>query len=265
MKNIKKRSISLLLALFLLLTAVPGHVFADDTETVFSPSDRDATDNRIEKLPFWRQDKSNLPQNAWTDVEGSYYWDNMAHSFKRSGNWSEDLLCIAASQLGYRESKLNYREDDNGFRRGYTRYGAWYGDTYGEWCAMFVCFCMHYAGISDEIVPYEANCNEWVKKLWRKDLFVYSALAEPKLGDLIFLGDVNGAYHMGIICSFDTEKGETVYIQGNDLDKVSRGRIASDSTYILGYGVLPVNPARSAEAPCERIVRAFEQAFSSIG
>jgi hypothetical protein len=31
--------------------------------------------------------------------------------------------------------------------KGITRYGQWYGDAYGDWCAMFVSFCMNNAGI----------------------------------------------------------------------------------------------------------------------
>ena len=68
------------------------------------------------------------------------------------------------------DSFLAYRE---GVRRGYTRYGAWYGMPYSDWSAMFVSFCLHYAGVED--FPLEASCSEWVADLTEKELHTPTA------------------------------------------------------------------------------------------
>ena len=45
-------------------------------------------------------------------------------------------MAIARTQLGYEESSLNFIVDEEGMRKGYTRYGDWFGSDYGDWCAM---------------------------------------------------------------------------------------------------------------------------------
>ena len=65
---------------------------------------------------------------------------------------------MAKSQIGYTQSGRNYEVDDAGGKHGYTRYGAWYGYPYSEWCAMFASFCLHYAGVAQADVPYAAGC-----------------------------------------------------------------------------------------------------------
>ena len=64
-----------------------------------------------------------------------------------SGVWREDTNAVARSQLGYRESAAQLTAAEDGTEHfGYTRYGAWYGNPWGEWNTMFVYFCLHYAG-----------------------------------------------------------------------------------------------------------------------
>ena len=48
-------------------------------------------------------------------------------------------------------------------RRGYNRYGAWYGQPYGPWDAKFIAFCLHYAGV--EGIPYDADTAQWLETL----------------------------------------------------------------------------------------------------
>ena len=191
MKERGKRRIALALALLLVFCLLPAGVSADGAA---SPAARlSAADAEVgqtlEKTPFWKRDKSHLPQNDWTDVESSLTWYLIGATFKHTRDWDLDLLCLAKSQLGYRESKLNYRDDSAGKRHGYTRYGAWYSNPYGEWCAMFAAFCLHFAGIPEETVPVHANCYLWQTKLIRQDLFVFASKADPKPGDLVFLGE----------------------------------------------------------------------------
>ena len=79
------------------------------------------------------------------DVESPLDWQNLFADYPYTGDLRQDLAGIAKTQAGYAESTRNFEVDDNGIRRGYTRYGAWYGTPYRDWSAMFVSFCVHYA------------------------------------------------------------------------------------------------------------------------
>lgn len=250
------KSISLLLALLLVFSLLPPAFAAGESEE--GPETEPVPETGLDKVFFWRADKSDLPQNVWTDLEKRADWERMAACYKRSGDWARDLLMIAQSQLGYRESKLNRRPDSRGVLQGYTRYGAWYGHPHGEWCAMFVSFCLYYAGVPKDVLSYESNCSQWIKQLKRRSLYASRDDAEPKPGDLIFLGFADEARHVGIVKAFDSEANEVVYLQGNDDGAVTVGRIAGDNANILGYGSMPANPALSAETPEQRFARALE-------
>ena len=76
------------------------------------------------------------------DLEDETDWWRMFADMELSGNWAQDLLMVAESQLGYTESVLNFDNEDPWNPKGYTRYGAWFGLPYGDWCAMFVSFCL---------------------------------------------------------------------------------------------------------------------------
>ena len=91
-----------------------------------------------------------------------------------SGDWAADVLAIAESQLGYRESKDNYIVAEDGSTKGYTRYGEWYGDPYGHWCAMFVSFCLSYGQVDEEQMPLDSNCQNWIETLSKEEFDLYS-------------------------------------------------------------------------------------------
>lgn len=113
------------------------------------------------------------------DVETQSDWEaTLPSDDEMTGEWPADVLAVAESQLGYAESSANYAvsTDASGAEtaKGYSRYGAWFGDAYGDWCAMFVSFCLHYAGVPEEAMPQDANCQNWIEtfaledvQLWR--------------------------------------------------------------------------------------------------
>lgn len=72
-----------------------------------------------------------------------------------SGNWAEDLLAVAESQLGYEQSERNFQLDDADGEtvRHYTRYGNDYGNDYGPWDVMFLSYCLKYADIPQSAIP----------------------------------------------------------------------------------------------------------------
>lgn len=180
------------------------------------------------------------------DVEDEVDWWRMFGDMPLTGIWAEDLLRVAESQLGYTESERNYVEEEPGHPKGYTRYGAWYGIPYGDWCAMFVSFCMYYAGIPENYVPYNCHCNEWIRDL--RDRGFYRNWDEgyvPKPGDFVFFDfDMDEkAEHMGIICDVDLEKGWLYTIEGNRYNYVEQFVLTMDDYAIIGYCELPENPA----------------------
>lgn len=72
-----------------------------------------------------------------------------------SGNWADDLLAVAQSQLGYEQSERNFQLDDADGEtvRYYTRYGNDYGNDYGPWDVMFLSYCLKYADIPQSAIP----------------------------------------------------------------------------------------------------------------
>ena len=77
-----------------------------------------------------------------------------------TGVWNEDLLTVAQGQLGYEQSEKNFKldTDDGETLRYYTRYGAWYGNSYGAgWDVMFLSYCLNHANIPQSAIPQESG------------------------------------------------------------------------------------------------------------
>lgn len=146
-----------------------------------------------------------------------------------SGNISKDIVAVAKSQLGYAESERNFVLDELGVRKSYTRYGAWYGNPYGDWNAMFAAFCLHYAGVPQEIVPTVGGCYAWYSVLMDNGLLVTAEDAAdmgyyPQPSDLVFF-DTDGdgiADRVGIVSElvnfgYNTIEGDVKTESGDEL------------------------------------------------
>lgn len=182
------------------------------------------------------------------DVESPVVWERTVAGTELTGVWADDLLAVAQSQLGYTESAANYIVmNDEKTIKGYTRYGDWYGSSYGDWCAMFVSFCLHYAEIPEAVIPYEASCSRWIEILSTPDLNLYHSTGAyaPARGDIVFFdNDGNGlSDHVGIVAGVDTEMARLETIEGNSKDSVQQVTYAVDDSRILGYGALPEKEA----------------------
>ena len=176
-------------------------------------------------------------QNA--DLETAAKWEKTLENVELTGDWAEDIVAIANSQLGYIESERNYTviksEDGAETKKGYSRYGAWYGDSYGDWCAMFVSFCLHYAD-ADEF-PAEANCQRWVTRFETDEVWESAASYIPGRGDLLFFDYTQGgtAQHVAIVEEYDEEIQTVHTIEGNSSDMVARREYALEDSSIMGY------------------------------
>lgn len=93
------------------------------------------------------------------DVETPEEWQAANDEAVMTGNWDEDLVSVAKTQLGYEQSEKNFEIDpaDGVTLRYYSRYGQSYGNPYGEWDVMFLSYCLKYAGIPQSAIPQEAS------------------------------------------------------------------------------------------------------------
>ncbi len=180
--------------------------------------------------------------DASADVETAKDWEQTLDAVERTGVPAADLVAVAKSQLGYAESTRNYAVEDDQ-KKGYTRYGDWFGDAYGDWSAMFAAFCLHYANVD---YPMDGDCDSWMEALRtapRDDLRM-AADETPATGDLAFL-DLDGddtVDHMGIITAVPEDDADTADIRmivGDAEDCVQYESYQSGAAEILAYGKLP--------------------------
>ena len=177
--------------------------------------------------------------NIKADLETSDDWEMTFADMVRGPTTKENVVLVAQSQLGYTESTLNFQVDASGVRRGITRYGQWYGNPYGDWSAMFVSFCLHYAGAQD--APANAGPESMRLEWEAAGLYKAAADASPEIGNLLFLnksgGATQGANAVAIITGFD-ETSITV-IEGDLNDTVAETRYEMSDQAIMGYGLVP--------------------------
>ena len=92
------------------------------------------------------------------DIETEDDW-LAATNIQLTGQWNTDLLAVAETQLGYKQSEKNFEIDasDGVSLRYYSRYGQFYNNPYGEWDVMFLAYCLKYAGVDRSVIPQRAS------------------------------------------------------------------------------------------------------------
>ncbi len=170
------------------------------------------------------------------DVETAETWEQTFAGVTLTGNWRQDTLAIAETQLGYAESTKNYVVAEDGETvKGYTRYGAWCEEPYGDWNTMFLTFCLHYAGV--EGVPPDRDCGGWVTS-WA-DAFEPAQSHTPAVGDLVlFDRDGDGTADRAGLVAQITDSGFAA-MEGDAEDAVRLMTYGADAPGILGYINLP--------------------------
>lgn len=173
------------------------------------------------------------------DVETAELWEQTFAGVTLTGNWRQDTLAIAETQLGYAESTKNYVVAEDGETvKGYTRYGAWCEEPYGDWNVMFLTFCLHYAGV--EGVPPDRDCGGWVTS-WA-DAFEPAQSHTPAVGDLVlFDRDGDGTADRAGLVAQITDSGFAA-MEGDAEDAVGLLTYGTDDPGILGYINLPEGP-----------------------
>lgn len=171
------------------------------------------------------------------DVETAELWEQTFAGVTLTGNWRQDTLAIAETQLGYAESTKNYLVAEDGETvKGYTRYGAWCEEPYGDWNVMFLTFCLHYAGVEG----VDRDCGGWVTS-WA-DAFEPAQSHTPAVGDLVlFDRDGDGTADRAGLVAQITDSGFAA-MEGDAEDAVRLLTYGADAPGILGYINLPEGP-----------------------
>lgn len=144
----------------------------------------------------------------------------------------ENMLKIAESQLGYRETAENI-----------TKYGKWYGMDGQPWCAMFVSWCARRAGVPQSVIPNFASCTYGGMKWFREQGRWKGAYYTPQGGDLVFFdfeeedgsGRDGQAEHVAIVEYATKDKIHT--IEGNTDNEMVERRERPRNEDVLGFGV----------------------------
>ncbi|MCD7746564.1 MAG: DUF2272 domain-containing protein [Lachnospiraceae bacterium] len=181
--------------------------------------------------------------------EDASVWEQSVAGVTLTGDWAEDIVAIALTQLGVSENKENFTVTEDGETHYYSRYGQWYGDDYTEWSAAFVQFCAAYAGISETYIPKEANVGKWLNESLAALYTIYTDTASyvPQAGDLIFfdtnqytdgcsqLQDDGTPAHVGIVISVNEETNTVQTVEGNSDGTVAKREYPLNNEHIFGY------------------------------
>lgn len=137
------------------------------------------------------------------------------------------LLFVARGELGQGETPPG---------SNITKYGAWYPMNGAAWCAMFVSWCAHVAGIPTSIIPKHAYTPTGAKWFYDRNRWGTT----PKRGAIVYFAFYGPTYqnrwkgicHVGIVESVEAD-GSIITIEGNVGNKVQRLRRRAN---IAGYG-----------------------------
>ena len=185
-----------------------------------------------EEVEIIEEEEENIEEDPeqWEKQYANVHWKDA---------WGKDLVTAAGKQLGYEEKTVTLKD---GSEKIYTRYGQFAGDKYLEnWDGAFVNFCMHFAGLEDAgIFTDETDAARWISEFKKeseenKDYLTSKEDYEPEAGDLVFLQEKGKAQQMGIVSSYNDEKGEIEVIQGDSDGKVEKNTYDETDSDIKTY------------------------------
>lgn len=182
------------------------------------------------------------------EEESAEIWEATFSDVVLMESWPENVVQIAKTQLGYTQADQTM---EDGSVQPYTRYGHWYGMPNEAWDAMFVSFCLDYAGV--ENFPVHYDCDAWIEQLRMDCLYQTPETYDPKPGDLIFFDwdqTENSeepipveADHVGIVAEVlpqtEAEPARIKTIEGDVDGQVCETVYQLDDIRIIGYGQLP--------------------------
>lgn len=247
-RRMRMIAILLVLSLLVLLDVFwvlrqPGLTLAGDADCQITEHTHDATCQNGET-------RCNLIEHVHTlecysdeiaDTETQLDWQKMFADYPYTGDLRTDLVGVAKTQVGYAESILNFEVDQTGQRRGYTRYGAWYGAPYSDWSAMFVSFCLHYAGANPNDAPGNTGASSMAKHWQALGKYASVGTYHPSQGDLVFFTDNT----VGIVS--EVQNVTFCVIRGDVDHAVSNDVMALTDASIAGWGLTGKNKLPESE------------------
>ena len=167
-------------------------------------------------------------------MSGKYY--QALCQVELTGDQRVDIVNVALSQSGYQEGgnwAILSGEVYGGVN--YTEFGYWYG-MQDMWCAMFVSWCAHVAGVPENVIPkhaYTPDGLRWFRNRNRSYTQAQLAAGEytPQPGDLIYFRSARNdktTNHVGLVTGFYDGMIHTL-----------EGNISSISQYTNGGMVAP--------------------------
>ena len=153
-------------------------------------------------------------------------------TYKLTGNQAADVVGIALTQVGYKESGNNN-----------TKYGAWYGRQ-TAWCDIFVAWCVAKANVPQSVVPIFGGAENGMNWFKNRGLYKSASGYTPKVGDIAFFdwNYNNSPDHVGIVSKVSSSGIPTV-VSGNMSDSVVNREMGTSSSSIyfnkksiIGYG-----------------------------
>lgn len=201
-----------------------------------------STKNRIEFNRYYTQSpKEGMPQpNNYTFAavrkNGEWRLENYIIDAPSYAPLYQNL--ITTSRAGSTDL-VNFAVKQAGNFGGET-FWDWYGfNTRIEWCAAFVSWCYHEAGMDGPFFTFTHS--EGIEWFVEQGLFRDSAFRDIAPGDCIFFDwDLDGwSNHVGMVIGTDGKKVYT--IEGNRCDTCRTCEYDLDDDRIIGYGIIDWN------------------------
>lgn len=170
------------------------------------------------------------------DTETVSDWLSIIENVRIGNNIPENLIAVAMSQIGYEESENNFEFDNEGNKNGYTRYGEWYGNSYGKWDAMFVSFCLHYSNINN-VSDLKAAGAEALRIAWEnRNVYAVSDDYTAQRGDVVFIDNDGDGISDTVAIVLSPSENSLVVIIGDSNNAVETVNIEITDS-IIGYGL----------------------------
>lgn len=178
------------------------------------------------------------------DLETPEEWQAANADAVITGEWNEDLLSVAKTQLGYEQSEKNFEIDpaDGVTLRYYSRYGQSYGNAYGEWDVMFLAYCLKYAEIPQSAIPQEASVLALRSSMSGMDWLLEEDGSAAQPGDIVIYNKYvtrtvavdssadSAEPDLDDLFSVDTEFENSAELEGSGVSAQDAAPSASDST-----------------------------------
>lgn len=183
------------------------------------------------------------------DLETPEEWQAANADAVITGEWNEDLLSVAKTQLGYEQSEKNFEIDpaDGVTLRYYSRYGQSYGNAYGEWDVMFLAYCLKYAEIPQSAIPQEASVLALRSSMSGMDWLLEEDGSAAQPGDIVIYNKYvtrtvavdssadSAEPDLDDQFSVDTEFENSAELEGSGVSALDAAPSADDSTGAQGY------------------------------